>query len=57
MPDNARRVATAVNGYLAVLGEGPDGRGTNGMGQAAGPHTALPFALTLIPCVAQFERL
>lgn len=35
MPDNAKRCAKAVNGYLAILREGPDGKNTNGMGQAA----------------------
>lgn len=34
-PDNARKCANAVNAYLAILREGPDGKGTNGMGQAA----------------------
>jgi hypothetical protein len=35
MPENARRCAAAVGGYLAILREGPDGKNTNGMGQAA----------------------
>lgn len=35
MPENAKRCAKAVSGYLAVLREGPDGKNTNGMGQAA----------------------
>ena len=35
MPENARRCAIAVNSYLNILREGPDGKNTNGMGQAA----------------------
>ena len=35
MPDNARRCAEAVRRYLSILKQGPDGKNTNGMGQAA----------------------
>jgi hypothetical protein len=35
MPECAKKLATAVNAYLAILSAGPDGKGTNGMGQAA----------------------
>ena len=34
-PDCARRCAERVNTYLEILRAGPDGKGTNGMGQAA----------------------
>ena len=34
-PECAKRLVDRVSGYLRVLREGPDGKGTNGMGQAA----------------------
>jgi hypothetical protein len=34
-PDCAKRCAERVNNYLGILSAGPDGKGTNGMGQAA----------------------
>jgi hypothetical protein len=34
-PECARLCAARVNTYLAILKAGPDGKGTNGMGQAA----------------------